>query len=138
MTNLKSRSQRETSFLKVASRLYAQLEDWYDQHPNASFVEFEAEARRVRQELMGHGLALVITGRDSGVRVEPPKCPLCCQSMQFVGYRPGGMVSETEVPPACYMCPNCEKQTLFQPQLQVPTAIGSSEMLASRNRSEEL
>lgn len=117
MNYQKSRSQRETAFLEVAARLYAQLEDWYDQHPNASFVEFEAEARRVRQELMGHGLALVITGRDSGVRVEPPKCPLCCQSMQFVGYRPAGTVSETEVHPPCYMCRVCEEQTLFQPQL---------------------
>jgi hypothetical protein len=119
----KSRSQRETEFLEVARRLYAQLEDWYDQHPNASFAEFEIEARRVRQELMGHGLALVITGRDSGARVEPPKCPLCCQPMQFVGYRPGGIASITEVTPAHYMCRGCEKQTHFHPQSQTATAV---------------
>ena len=125
MTYHKSRSQRETAFLEVATRLYAQLEDWYDQHPNASFGEFEIEARRVRQELMGHGLALVITGRDSGARVEPPECPQCCQPMQFVGYRPGVMARETEVHPACYVCRGCEKQTLFHPQSQMSTAVGS-------------
>ena len=123
MTYHKSRSQRETAFLEVATRLYAQLEDWYDQHPNASFVEFEIEARRVRQELMGHGLALVITGRDSGARVEPPQCLLCCQPMQFVGYRPWGMTRETELQPACYVCRSCEKQTLFHPQSQTAATV---------------
>jgi hypothetical protein len=122
MTYRKSRSQRETAFLEVATRLYAQLEDWYDQHPNASFGEFEIEARRVRQDLMGHGLALVFTGRDSGARVEPPKCPQCCQSMQFAGYRVWGM-TETELQPACYVCRGCEKQTLFHPQSQTATAV---------------
>ena len=95
MTYRISRSQRETAFLEVATRLYAQLEDWYDQHPTASFAEFEVEARRVRQELMGHALALVITGRDTGDRIEPPKCPQCGQSMQFVSYRPWGVASQT-------------------------------------------
>lgn len=127
MTYHKSRSQREAAFLEVAMRLYAQLEDWYDQHPTASFGEFEIEARRVRQELMGHGLALVINGRDTGARVEPPKCPQCYQSMQFVGYRAEArMGSETELQPACYVCHGCEKQALFHPQLQAATAVGSS------------
>ena len=126
MTYLKSRAQRETAFLEVATRLYAQLEDWYDQHPNASFAEFEVEARRVRQDLMGHGLALVITGRDTGARVKPPLCPQCCQSMEFTGYRPWGAASqarEIEVQPACYVCRACEKQTLFHPQSQTATAV---------------
>jgi hypothetical protein len=122
----KSRAQRETAFLEVATRLYAQLEDWYDQHPIASFAEFEVEARRVRQELMGQGLALVITGRDTGARVKPPLCPQCCQSMEFTGYRPWGAASaarETEVQPACYVCRACEKQMLFHPQSQTATAV---------------
>lgn len=128
MTYRKSRAQREVAFLEVAARLYAQLEDWYDQHPTASFGEFEIEARRVRQELMGHGLALVINGRDPGTRVEPPKCPQCCQSMQFVGYRPWagtGLGSETEVQSACYVCRDCKKQTLFHLRSQAATAVGS-------------
>jgi hypothetical protein len=122
----KSRAQRETAFLEVATRLYAQLEDWYDQHPTASFAEFEVEARRVRQELMGHGLALVITGRNTGARVKPPKCPQCCQSMEFTGYRPWGTASparETEVQPACYVCHACEKQTLFHSPSQTAIAV---------------
>jgi hypothetical protein len=138
MTYHKSRSQRETAFLEVATRLYAQLEDWYDQHPNASFGEFEIEARRVRQELMGHGLALVITGRETDARVKLPKCPQCCQSMEFTGYRPWSAASpvrETEIQPACYVCRACEKQTFIHPHLQSQTAT-AVEILTSRNRSE--
>jgi hypothetical protein len=138
MTYHKSRSQRETAFLEVATRLYAQLEDWYDQHPNASFGEFEIEARRVRQALMGHGLALVITRGDTDARVKLPKCPQCCQSMEFTGYQPWGAASpagETEIQPACYVCRACEKQTFIHPQSQPATAV---EILTNRNRSEGL
>ncbi len=38
--------------MKEAERMYAQLEDWYDQHPEASFGEIEAEARKRRRALM--------------------------------------------------------------------------------------
>jgi hypothetical protein len=119
----KSRAQRETAFLEVATRLYAQLEDWYDEHPTASFAEFEVEARRVRQELMGQGLALVITGRDTGARVKPPQCPQCCQPMQFVGYRPQDMASGPELQPACYVCRGCEKANTFHLQSQTATTV---------------
>ena len=33
--------------------MYEQLEAWYDEHPDASFGEIEAEARRQRREMMG-------------------------------------------------------------------------------------
>lgn len=118
MTYRKSRAQREATFLEVATRLYAQLEDWYDQHPTANFSEFETEARQVRRELMGQGLALVINGRDTSAQIELPKCPQCVQPMQFVGYRSwhgSGLENETGLQPAYYVCRSCEKQTLFSP-----------------------
>jgi hypothetical protein len=60
-----SRAQREAAFLEKAAHMYGALEDWYDQHPEASFCEIEAEAR-LRRELMGEGLAVLINGRDTG------------------------------------------------------------------------
>jgi hypothetical protein len=142
MTYHKSRSQRETAFLEVATRLYAQLEDWYDQHPNASFGEFEIEARRVRQALMGHGLALVITRGDTDARLKLPECPQCCRPMEFTGYRPWGttcLARETEIQPACYVCRACEKQTFIHPQSEAATAVGSLiEIPANRNWGEGL
>ena len=34
-----SRAQREAAFLEKAAQMYGTLEDWYDQHPEASFGE---------------------------------------------------------------------------------------------------
>ena len=72
-----SRCQREAIFLEKAAQMYATLEDWYDQHPKASFGEIEAEARRLRRELMGEGLAVLINGRDTGYQLEAPSCSGC-------------------------------------------------------------
>jgi hypothetical protein len=42
--------------MQEAERMYEQLEKWYDKHPEASFGEIEAEARKRRRELMGKTL----------------------------------------------------------------------------------
>ena len=122
MSRLQSRAQREAAFAKLATDLHTQLEDWYDQHPAASFGEIEQEACRLRREFMGQGLAVVINGRGTGFQVEAPECPQCGESMQFVGYRPGRVSSlkgETELEWAYYVCRGCEKQTLFPPDQQL-------------------
>jgi len=55
-----SRVQRRAAFLESAARMYNQLEDWYDQHPDATFGEIEAQARHYRLKLMGETIALMI------------------------------------------------------------------------------
>ena len=130
MPRLQSRAQRETEFLEVATNIYGQLEDWYDQHPAASFGEIETEARRLRRELMGAGLAVLINGRDTGFQWEPPVCPQCAQPMAFVGYRPwrvSGLEGETELERAYYVCRGCEQQTLFPPGSDPQVTRGSLE-----------
>ena len=113
-----SRAQREAAFLERAAQMYATLEDWYDQHPEASFGEIEAEARRLRHQLMGEGLAVLINGRDTGHQVEPPRCSACGQAMEFKGHRRwgiSGLEGETTLMRACYVCPECKGETLFPP-----------------------
>jgi hypothetical protein len=130
MSRLQSRAQREAAFLKLATDLHAQLEEWYDQHPAASFGELEQEARRLRREFMGQGLAVVINGRDSGFQLEEPVCPQCGQPLQFVGYRTkriSGLEGETELERAYYVCGGCEAQTLFPPGSEVEVTPGSLE-----------
>src|SRR3990172_5831374 len=114
MPRLQSRAQREAVFLEVATNMYSQLEDWYDRHPAASFGEIETEARRLRRELMGVGLAVLINGRDMGFQLDAAPCPQCGQPQQFVGYRPwrvSGLEGETELERAYYVCRACEGQT---------------------------
>lgn len=130
MPRTQSRAQREAAFLKLAMNLYAELEDWYEQHPAANFGEIEAEARQRRRELMGVGLAVLINGRDTGFQLNPPACPQCGQALQLVGYRPwrvSGLEGETELERAYYVCRECEGQTLFPPGSEVEVTPGPLE-----------
>ena len=130
MSRQQSRDQRQAAFVKLATDLPTQLEEWYDHHPAASLGEIEQEARRLRREFMGQGLAVVINGRDTGFQLDVPRCPQCAQSMQFVGYRPwrvSGLEGETELERAYYVCRDCEEQTLFPPGSEAELAGGSLE-----------
>jgi hypothetical protein len=130
MSRQQSRAQREAAFVKLATEMHTQLEDWYDRHPAASFGEIEQEARRLRRAYMGQGLAVVINGRDTGVQLELSACPQCGEPLQFVGYRPwrvSGLEGETELERAYYVCRTCEGQTLFPPGSEVEVTPGSLE-----------
>jgi len=70
-------ARRQAAFMEEAKRMYAQLEDWYDAHPQASFGEIAAKARQCRRELMGRALAQLVNGRDTGAQVELPRCKQC-------------------------------------------------------------
>ena len=118
MSRPQSRVRREAAFLQEAKRMYEQLEAWYDAHPQASFGELEAEARKRRRELMGKALAQLVNGRDVGVPVAAPKCEQCGEEMEFEGYRKWGLhglEGDSELERAYYVCPHCEGQTVFPP-----------------------
>lgn len=118
MSGLQSRARREAAFMKEAKRMYEQMEDWYDAHPQASFGEIEAEARKRRRELMGKALAQLVNGRDLGVQVEVPKCKQCGEAMEFEGYRKWGLhglEGDSELERAYYVCPHCDGETVFPP-----------------------
>lgn len=125
-----SRAQREAAFLEKATRMYSELEDWYDQHPEASFGELEAKTRRLRRSLMGEGLAVLINGRDTGYQEEAPHCRACGAKMVFKGHRRwriSGLEGETRLMRAYYACPQCEGETFFPPGSETAAADGSLE-----------
>jgi hypothetical protein len=130
MSRLKSRAQRQAEFLEAAARMYSQLEDWYDQHAEASFGEIEAEARRQRREMMGQALGLLINGRDLGYQWEPAACRQCGQPLKFERYRSWqvhGLEGDTELSRAYYVCRQCDRQTFFPPGSEAAPAGGSLE-----------
>lgn len=125
MSGLLSRAQRKAAFLEAANRLYDDLENWYDQHPEASFGTIEGEARRLRRRLMGSTLQTLINGRDRGYQLEPPGCPGCGRPMHFERYSPKqiyGLEGDTELERAYYTCDVCQKQTLFPLGPETPPA----------------
>jgi len=118
MSRPQSRARRQAAFMEEAKRMYDQLEEWYDAHPQASFGELEAEARKRRRELMGKALAQLVNGRDTGAQVELPTCKQCGRKMKFEGYRKWsihGLEGDSTVERAYYVCPNCNGETLFPP-----------------------
>jgi len=125
-----SRPHRRTVFLAAAGQLFDHLEAWYDQHPDATFGEVEAEARRQRRALMGPTLALLINGRDCGQQSAPPPCPQSGQPLVFQAYRErtvAGLEGDTRLERAYYRCPRCPGATLFPPGRQPPPTTGSLE-----------
>ena len=123
-----SREQRKAAFLERATQMFEQLEDWYDQHPDARFADIEEEARRQRRALMGEVLPVLINGRDTGQEAEPPRCPVCAQPMRFAGYRPkqvSHLDGESTFDRAYYVCSDCPDQTFFPPRPHVGATQGS-------------
>ena len=130
MSRTMSRAQRRAAFLESAARIYNQLEDWYDQHPDATFGEIEAQARHYRLKLMGETIALMINGRTEGYQLKAPTCAQCGQAMKFVNYRErtvGGLEGATTLSRAYYVCPCCEGETFFPPGPPTPTSSGPLE-----------
>jgi hypothetical protein len=125
MTHPMSRERRMAEFQTAADKMYAALEEWYDQYPEASLGEIEQEARRLRRELMGKTLEVLINGRSTGASAHPPKCPQCQQPMAFEDYRPwgvSGLEGEIKLERAYYVCPRCDEQTIFPPRPEAPAA----------------
>ena len=69
MIDKMSRARRRAVFLERASHMFDALEEWYDEHPEASSGEIEAEARRQRRAMMGETLAILMNGRDQGFQL---------------------------------------------------------------------
>ncbi|NIN68093.1 MAG: hypothetical protein GTO63_25980 [Anaerolineae bacterium] len=113
------------TFLQEARKMYEDLEEWYDDHSEASFGELEEQARQQRRELMGRCLEILINGRDTGFQLKLPQCAVCDTEMDFEGYRKWtiyGLEGDTRLERAYYVCPECEGQGLFPPGPQAEAA----------------
>ena len=118
MTRPMTRTERKAAFIEKAEQLFAELEEWYDHNPEASFEEIEGRARKGRRKMMGAVLGIVVNGRDVGKMEGVPRCEKCGGGMVFKDYRRKtiyGLEGETELERAYYVCEGCEKQTVFPP-----------------------
>jgi hypothetical protein len=130
MGKIKSREQRRAAFMEKAGEMYDEMEDWYDEHPEASFGEIEARIRRERRKMMGETVRILVNERDRGYQIDAPKCEQCKGEMEFEGYRGWtvrGLEGDTRLKRAYYVCPNCKGETVFPPGSQTKTESGSLE-----------
>jgi hypothetical protein len=119
MARRMSPAQRKAAFMSLAEDMYAELETWYDAHPEASFEEIENVAREKRRELMGAGLTILVNGRDSGYALEGQRCSGCGTAMRYKGEGFGrtihGLEGDTRLERAYCVCPECKGETIFPP-----------------------
>lgn len=98
--------------------MYDHLEEWYAQHPQATFGEIEAEACLQRRELMGFTLSELVNGGDNSYQLEAVGCHYCGKSLKFEGYRTKtivGLEGDSAIERAYYRRESCSKSGLFPP-----------------------
>ena len=130
MTKIKTREQRQEAYKGIAGQVYEELENWYDEHPDASYGEIEAEARKRRRDLMGETMRILVNERDTGYQWDGVSCGKGGGEMKFKGYRGWGvhgLEGDTRLERAYYVCPNCEGETVFPPGSQVEVESRSLE-----------
>jgi hypothetical protein len=120
MTEKMTREQRKSAYLKQAEQLFDEMETWYDENPEATFAEIEAELRPHRRQLMGESIKILVNGRDDGKQGQLT-CPSCGSAMRYKGGVDKtiiGVEGDTTLDRAYYSCPNKCEGTAFFPSGQ--------------------
>jgi hypothetical protein len=126
MSEKMTRQERKAAYLQEAEQLFDEMERWYDQNPEATFEEIEAQLRPHRRQLMGESIKILVNGRDDGKQGQL-LCPSCGSAMRYkggVGKTVIGVEGDTTLDRAYYSCPNkCEGAAFFPSgqEAQTPT-----------------
>ena len=102
--------QARVALMESAEELWEKLNDWYREHPEATFKHIELHLRGLRRSLMGQTIPLVLVQGDLGATPEPPSCEECGVLMKFKGYLEKGvegLEGRSRVSRAYYVCPAC-------------------------------
>lgn len=105
-------------FEQEAQTLWAKMDLWLDEHPEATLKEMEQQLRPLRRQLGAKLFELQLLKRGAGVQAEPPPCPHCDQATEYKGIRRKptvGIELEGKLPAAYYHCPRCNEG--FSPPL---------------------
>jgi hypothetical protein len=104
-------SEARDEFLRRAEELWDQFNVWYQEHPEATFDQMEAELGKQRRAILGDFLELSLRQGDLGATPEAPRCERCGEPMRFKGYpkkKVHGLEADARIPRAYYVCLTCE------------------------------
>jgi hypothetical protein len=90
--------------------VWDEFNDWYQDHPEATYDEMEGELGKRRRAILGDFLELSLRQGDLGAAPEAPACEKCGRRMVFKGYPEKeihGLESDAKIPRAYYVCPTC-------------------------------
>lgn len=105
-----TRAEAKKKFMERAEELWEDFSEWYQDNPEATFDEIEAELGKRRREVVGEFVQLSLRQGDLGAEAEPPNCDQCGKPMAFQGYRKRkvhGLEVDAEIPRAYYHCSTC-------------------------------
>ena len=111
MRSLSQQQREEEHFMNASAKMYAELREWREQHPEAGFDEIVAQVTPRRQELMGELLAQLALQHGNGQVVEGLVCEKCGTVMEYKGEPKRDiecLEGETELYRAYFHCPHCE------------------------------
>lgn len=103
-------SEAREEFSRRAERLWDEFNAWYQDHPEATFDEMEAELGKKRRSILGSLVELSLRQGDLGAAPESPLCESCGKPTVFKGYAEKGihgLEADTRLPRAYYVCPSC-------------------------------
>jgi hypothetical protein len=103
-------SEARDEFLRRAEELWDEFNGWYQDHPEATFDEMEAELGKQRRAILGGFLELSLRQGDLGAAPDAPSCEQCGKPMVFKGYPEKeihGLEADAKIPRAYYVCPTC-------------------------------
>jgi hypothetical protein len=103
-------SEARDEFLQRTESLWDEFNTWYQDHPEATLDEMEAELGKQRRAILGNFLELSLRQGDLGATPKAPSCSQCGKPMVFKGYpqkEVHGLEADTKIPRAYYVCPTC-------------------------------
>lgn len=113
-TNL---NQEREEYLAAAAKMYDELRQWREQHPEASIDEIAGQVTPRRRELMGELLKQLARQAGDGEVIEGLACPDCGEAMIYKGTPKRGVAhleGDMGLERAYYYCAQCETG-LFPP-----------------------
>lgn len=121
MTKPISSSEAAKQFQEEARKIWEEVDQWMEEHPEATLEELERFLRPLRRHLTAKLIALQLLKRGAGATPQPPLCPHCEQPMEYKGILEKtaiGLEFEGPLPRAYYHCPRCA-EGFFPPQPEV-------------------
>jgi hypothetical protein len=110
MNQVKQEAERK-EYLAAAAKMYDELRQWREEHPEASIDEIAGRITPERRGLMGQLLNQLARQHGDGTVIEGVGCPVCGEAMRPKGKSKRDVVhaeGEMNLERAYYYCSPCE------------------------------
>ena len=111
MKSQKEQVEAKERWQAQAEKMYRELYEWREEHPEASYDEIARQVTGRRQALMGELMSQLAVQHGSGEVIEGLICEKCGHALRYKGKlkrEVEHLEGEAELKRAYYYCPHCE------------------------------